>query len=141
MLGLFRRGRDAPGEFWCIFSALRNLRAFSERAFSHFYHTRFKLKTARRIANKENFGVIAKAFQRGGRRHAGCLGRKRSSFRVCLYKTFFYVKAFVHESIIFCANTTLPPPVSPTRLRNMLVSPDPPLLQYIPYNIGNGNIV
>jgi len=34
-----------------------------------------------------------------------------------------------------------PPTSSPTLLRNRLFPPDPPLLQYTPYNIGNGSIV
>jgi len=33
------------------------------------------------------------------------------------------------------------PPSSPTLLRNIVFPPDHPLLQYLPYNIGNGNIV
>ena len=32
-------------------------------------------------------------------------------------------------------------PSSPTLLRNVVYRPDPPLLQYMPYNMGNGNIV
>jgi len=34
-----------------------------------------------------------------------------------------------------------PPPASPTRLRNIVFPPDHPVLQYMTYNIGNGNIM
>jgi len=34
-----------------------------------------------------------------------------------------------------------PSPSSPTLLRNTVFPPDHPVLQYMPYNIGNGNIV
>jgi len=33
-----------------------------------------------------------------------------------------------------------PPPSSPILLRNVMFPPDPPLLQYIPYAIGDDNI-
>ena len=41
---------------------------------------------------------------------------------------------------LLCLGTPLPPLISHTSAQ-CCVSPDPPLLQYIPYNIGNGNIV
>jgi len=58
-----------------------------------------------------------------------------------LYKIFLYIKACVHESIIFFANTPLvaPPPLH-TRLRILLFPLDPTLLQYITYKIVNDNI-
>jgi len=52
-----------------------------------------------------------------------------------LYKMLFSCKAFVHESILFCATIPIcwalhPLPLSPTLLRNIVFTPDPPLLQY-----------
>jgi len=54
-----------------------------------------------------------------------------------LYYIFVLYEAFVQESILFIANT----PVAHTILRNIVVPPDHPVLQYLPHNIGNGNIV
>ena len=50
--------------------------------------------------------------------------------RLGLYKILFYFEAFVHTSMIFCANTSFvwaphPPPLSPTRLLNILFLPNP----------------
>jgi len=52
----------------------------------------------------------------------------------------------MHESMLFFANTTFVwaphfPPTSHTLLRSVLFPLDLPLLQYIPYNIVNDNIV
>jgi len=63
-----------------------------------------------------------------------------------LHKILFYFGAYVHESMIFFANTTFVwaphfPPSSHTLLRNVLFPLDISLLQYIPYNIVNDNIV
>ena len=54
----------------------------------------------------------------------------------------FYFEVYVQESMIFFANTTFVwaphfPPSSHTVLRNIVCPLDPPLLQYIPYNIGD----
>jgi len=67
-------------------------------------------------------------------------------FAFGLYKIFICLEAFVHESILFCTNSPLrlgtpTPPVSPTRLRNILVPPVLLLFPYALYNVGNGNIV
>jgi len=63
-----------------------------------------------------------------------------------LYKIFFDLEAFVHESVIFFASTPFvlahhPTLSSPPRLRNLLFPSEPPVLQDIAYNIGYGNIV
>jgi len=68
-----------------------------------------------------------------------------SDTRLGLHKIFLYGEAFVHESTLFCANSPFGwaphfPPVAHT-IAQSGVSPDPRLLQCIPYNIGNGNIV
>ena len=62
------------------------------------------------------------------------------------YTILFYFEAYVHESMLFFANTTFVwaprfPPASHTLLRNVLFPLDLPFLQYIPYNIVNDNIV
>ena len=77
----------------------------------------------------------------------------------CLLKTFCFVCApsssifefvystsFVHESMLLCAITPRfwalhSCPLPSTLLRNLLVPPDPPVLEYLPYNIGHGNLV
>ena len=65
---------------------------------------------------------------------------------VGIYKILFYFEAYVHESIIFFANTTFvwaphSPPSPRSLLRNILFPRIPHLLQYILYNIVNDNIV
>jgi len=80
---------------------------------------------------------------------------------VAYYKILFEFEAYMHESIVFFANTTFVwathvPPSSHTLLRNQLFPLDPrycniyhsillmtisPLLQYIPYHIVDENIV
>jgi len=67
-------------------------------------------------------------------------------FRLGLYKILFYFEAYLHESMILFAKTTFGwalhcPPSSHTLFRNVVFPRDPPLLQYIPYNIGDKNIV
>jgi len=52
----------------------------------------------------------------------------------------------VHESMMFFANATFVwaphfPPSSRSQLRNIVYPLDPPLLQYMLYNIVNDNIV
>jgi len=64
-----------------------------------------------------------------------------------LYKILFYVEAVGHESVLLFVNSSFvwaPSPHRPsphTLLRNIVYPPDPPLLQYMPYTIDNGNIV
>ena len=72
--------------------------------------------------------------------------RAEAASELGLYKILFCCKDVVHESMIFCANTPFgwAPhliPLPPTRLRDILFPPDTSSLQYIPYNIGNGNIM
>jgi len=63
-----------------------------------------------------------------------------------LYKIFVLFDAFVQESTLLSASTPLvwaphSIPSLPTLVRNMVFPPDHPVLQYLPYNIGNSNIV
>ena len=76
---------------------------------------------------------------------AGCVARVPG-----LYKIFFYLKAFVYESIILLLPS---PPAMPTLLQYHRVNPNPdyraiydplpipPSACHRPYNIGHGNIV
>ena len=82
----------------------------------------------------------------GPRSAALCVGRSCGALWFGLYKILFYVEAYVHESVIFFANTSFvwaphSLPSSHTRLRNIFPPLTPPVLQYIPYNIVNDNIV
>ena len=77
-----------------------------------------------------------------------CVGESSSARRRApgLYKIFVLFDAFVQESILLSASTPLvwaphSIPSLPTLLRNIVVPPDHPELQYLPYNIGNRNIV
>jgi len=63
-----------------------------------------------------------------------------------LYKIFVLFEAFEQESILLFANTPLdwaphPPPSPPTLVRNIVFHPDHLVLQYLPYNISDANIV
>ena len=49
------------------------------------------------------------------------------------------INTIVRKHLLVCAPH--PPTSSPTLLRNTVSPPDHPVLQYTPYNIGNGNIV
>ena len=62
------------------------------------------------------------------------------------YTRCYFVSGFVCTNQYYSLHTHplfSPPPLpsSPTLLRNIMFPPDPPLLQYIPHNIGHGNIV
>ena len=65
---------------------------------------------------------------------------------ILAYTRYCFVWAVVHESRLFFEYAPSdwaphPTPSSRTLLRNIMFAPDPPLLQYTPHNIGNGNIV
>jgi len=80
--------------------------------------------------------------------HLGIPVRRTSVVCECiltLYKIWFCAWAFVQESILFSAHTPFvkappPRPVAHT-IAQCNVTPDPPVLLYILYTIGGGNIV
>jgi len=80
----------------------------------------------------------------------GCLPGARylsaSALALGLYKIFVWFEAFVQKSILLFVNTpsclgTPPPPCIAHTIVQYGVSPDHLVLQELPYNIGNGNIV
>ena len=79
----------------------------------------------------------------GGLGKLAAHGFANYAVQVSLYKILFCIWDFVQESILFFVYTSFvyPPPSSRTLLRNIMFPPDPPLLQYTPFNIGDGNIL